>query len=646
MILLQCSGVTKSFGAETVLDQIKLEVKEGERVALVGKNGAGKSTLLKILAGESSYDSGSITMPKGTTFGYLEQHTGLNSDKTMWDEMLDVFTHLQKAEAELRRMEAKMSEPDIIDDARAYEKLMADYDQRQQEFEAHGGYRYESDIRTVLAGLGFGSFSLDTPVQSLSGGQKTRLALGKLLLSRPGLLILDEPTNHLDMDTLRWLEQYLSSYPGAVLIVSHDRYFLDQIVTKVYEIIHKKARLFYGNYSEFQEKRAELFEQEMQAYEKQQKEIAELEDFVQKNIVRASTTKRAQSRRKKLEKMDKLDKPQRDGKSASLRFDIDRQSGNDVLKAEDLTFRFDDKAPVFERLNVRAQRGESIALIGPNGTGKSTFLKTIKGDFEPDEGHIQLGSKVDLGYYDQQQAELNSGKTVLQELWDEYPLENEKDIRTVLGQFLFTGEDVLKQVSDLSGGEKARLSLAKMMMQKSNFLLLDEPTNHLDLDSKEVLEDALIDYPGTILFVSHDRYFLNRIATRILEMGDGDVRNYIGDYDYYLFKKEEEREKAALQAEREGPKPEDAGAAKSSFADDKAAKREARKRQRRIEQIEQDIEAKEQLVEEQEAALFEPDVYEDHEKAAGYQSSINELRGELEQLMEEWEELQLEESSS
>ncbi|WP_079474147.1 ABC-F family ATP-binding cassette domain-containing protein [Marinococcus halophilus] len=646
MILLQCSAVTKSFGAETVLDQIKLEVKEGERVALVGNNGAGKSTLLKILAGESSYDSGSVTMPKGTTFGYLEQHTGLNSDKTMWDEMLDVFTHLQKAEAELRRMEARMAEPDIIDDARAYEKLMADYDQRQQEFEARGGYRYESDIRTVLAGLGFGSFSLDTPVQSLSGGQKTRLALGKLLLSRPDLLILDEPTNHLDMDTLRWLEQYLSSYPGAVLIVSHDRYFLDQIVTKVYEIIHKKARLFYGNYSAFQEKRAELFEQEMQAYEKQQKEIAELEDFVQKNIVRASTTKRAQSRRKKLEKMDKLDKPQRDGKSASLRFDIDRQSGNDVLKAEDLTFRFGDKAPVFEHLNVRAQRGESIALIGPNGTGKSTFLKTIKGELEPDAGHIQLGSKVDLGYYDQQQAELNSGKTVLQELWDEYPLENEKDIRTVLGQFLFTGEDVLKQVSDLSGGEKARLSLAKMMMQKSNFLLLDEPTNHLDLDSKEVLEDALIDYPGTILFVSHDRYFLNRIATRILEMGNGDVRNYIGDYDYYLFKKEEEREKAALQAEREGPKPEDTGAAKSSFADDKAAKREARKRQRRIEQIEQDIEAKEQLVEEQEAALFEPDVYEDHEKAAGYQSSINELRSELDQLMEEWEELQLEESSS
>ncbi|WP_018923656.1 ABC-F family ATP-binding cassette domain-containing protein [Salsuginibacillus kocurii] len=657
MIALQIANVTKSFGAETILDQVKLEVKAKERVALVGRNGSGKSTLLKIIGGYLPYDSGEIIMPKESKMGYLAQDTGLESERTIYEEMLGVYEDVIKMEKRIRKLEEKMADPDVFNDPPVYEKVLADYDTLQHTFEQKGGYQYEANIRTILSGLNFGHFSYDTPIPALSGGQKTRLALGKLLLSKPELLILDEPTNHLDIETLSWLENYLNSYEGALLIVSHDRYFLDKIVTKVYEVSRTKIHNFNGNYSYYLEEKARRYEQEMKAFEKQQSEIARLEDFIAKNIVRDSTSKRAQARRKQLEKMDRIDKPDGAEKSAKFSFDIERQSGNEVLNVHDLTFSYDAGAPVIQDIDLQLKRGERAALLGPNGTGKSTILKLLFGVLQPDSGDIRYGSKVSPGYYEQEQTQLNPKKTVLNELWDEHPQTLEKDIRTILGNFLFSGEDVLKSVADLSGGERARVALAKLMMEKPNLLILDEPTNHLDLDSKEVLEAALAEYPGTMLFVSHDRYFLNRIATRILELQpDGSLQEYIGDYDYYLMKKEEEAEREALRAEREaqenarngGSKGAVAsagtgaggGADKQAFLEDKEQKREARKRQRNIEKVEANIEQLETETAELQDSLYQPDIMEDYEKAADIQTTIEANQAEIERLMEEWETLQ------
>ncbi|BAB04269.1 ABC-F family ATP-binding cassette domain-containing protein [Halalkalibacterium halodurans] len=641
MIVLQCVNITKSFGAETILSNIKLEVKTGDRVALVGRNGAGKSTLLKIIADKLSYDSGDLIIPKGVEIGYLEQHTGLESDLTIWDEMLSVFEPLQQMERRLRKMEEQMANPALLNNASSYEKLLEEYDSLQVEFKDRGGYQYEADIRNVLAGLQFADFPYhETKIATLSGGQKTRLALGKLLLTKPDLLILDEPTNHLDIDTLSWLEQYLSAYPGAILIVSHDRYFLDKLVTQVYEISRTKSTKYVGNYSHYLDEKALRYEQELKEFEKQQKEVAKLEDFIQRNIARASTTKRAQSRRKALERMTKLDRPNSDEKSASFFFDIERQSGNDVLRVRDLTFSYDGD-PLFSRLDLDLNRGESVALIGPNGAGKSTLLKLLTKKLQADQGTIEYGSHVKIGYYDQEQANLHSNKQVLYELWDDYPLLPERDIRTVLGNFLFSGEDVLKVVSDLSGGEKARLALAKLMMEKANLLIMDEPTNHLDLDSKEVLENALIDYPGTLLFVSHDRYFLNRMATRIIELDGGQPSVFLGDYDYYLEKKQEIKER-----ERLDESPSHAAAAsskKGSFEQDKEQKKRERQRQRRIEQIEASIEELEKQLSTHEEALCNPEVFTDHEKALSHQQTIDEAKKAVDALMEEWELLHAEE---
>lgn len=646
MIALQCIDITKSFGADTILHNIKMDVKAKERVALVGRNGAGKSTLLKIITGELASDSGQIVIPKDVAIGYLDQHSGLDTDRSIWEEMLTVFTELRKMEKDLRGLEEKMSDPALLEQPAAYEKVLSEYDSMQHTFKERGGYQFEADIRGILSGLRFGAFDYDTSVNVLSGGQKTRLALAKLLLSKPELLILDEPTNHLDIDTLRWLEQYLSGYDGAVLIVSHDRYFLDKIVQKVYEIAWNRASLYQGNYSYYIEEKAFRYEQELKTFEKQQKEIAELEDFVQRNIARASTTKRAQSRRKKLEKMDRAGKPDGDRKSASFSFSIDKESGNDVLMIENVTIGYPGAEPIINNLSLNVKKGESVALIGQNGVGKSTLLKALKGDLPLQGGTIRLGSKVKIGYYDQEQADLNTNKDVLHELWDDYPQTMEKDIRTVLGNFLFTQEDVLKKVYDLSGGEKARLALAKLMMQKPNVLLFDEPTNHLDLDSKEVLESALIDYPGTLVFVSHDRYFLNRMATRIVELSPGGLRDYIGDYDYFIARVEDEKEREAIRREEAAetaPASAGAPAVKTSFQQDKDAKKNERRRQRQIETIEASIEELESRIEEHEQQLLDPDVYSDHEKAASIQASSQELKTALDQQMEEWEMLQEEE---
>ncbi|AFU16372.1 ABC transporter ATP-binding protein [Bacillus toyonensis] len=644
LILLQVNGLSKLYGAETILANIKLEVQTKDRIALVGRNGAGKSTLLKIIAGELSHDGGEIIKPKDVSIGYLAQNTGLETSLTIWDEMLTVFTHLQQMETKLRRLEQEMGKEENFSNAATYEKLLADYDQLQLDYKDQGGYQYEADIRSILSGLGFPVETHQTTISTLSGGQKTRLALGKLLLTKPDLLILDEPTNHLDIETLTWLEQYLQGYPGAILIVSHDRYFLDKLVTQVYEISNKESRRFVGNYSKYLDLKSALYEQEMKRYEKQQDEIAKLEDFVQKNIARASTTKRAQSRRKQLDRMELLTRPLGDSKSASFHFDIEKQSGNDVLQVKDATIGYDED-PIIEHVNMRLTRGDSVALVGPNGIGKSTLLKSIVNKLQLLHGDVAFGSNVSVGYYDQEQANLTSSKRVLNELWDEYPLQPEKEIRTILGNFLFTGDDVLKPVSSLSGGQKARLALAKLMMQKSNLLILDEPTNHLDLNSKEILENALIDYPGTLLFVSHDRYFINRVTTTVVELSTEGAQEYLGDYDYYVEKKNEMIERAAFeqqeQQENQAPVQKTVAQEKLNYLEEKERKQLERQRTRKIEELEQNIVSLEEEIATLEDQLCLPEIYADYEKASEITTKKQTLQEQLEACMAEWEELHI-----
>ncbi|OIK15928.1 multidrug ABC transporter ATP-binding protein [Bacillus sp. MUM 116] len=638
MILLQVNQLAKYYGADLILSNIKLELQTRDRVALVGRNGAGKSTLLKIIAGQLSHDGGEIIKPKEVTIGYLAQNTGLESNLSIWEELLTVFEPLRAMEKNLRQLEEQMADPAAIADTNKYERILKEYDQLQVKFKEQGGYQYEADIRSVLHGLNFPDHSL--MIASLSGGQKTRLALGKLLLTKPDILILDEPTNHLDIDTLSWLEQYLQSYDGAILIVSHDRYFLDKVVTQVYEVSRKQIQRYMGNYSAYLDQKAANYERDMKLYEKQQQEISNLQDFIQKNLARASTTKRAQSRRKKLEKMEILDRPLGDEKSASFSFEIEKQSGNDVLTVDSLAIGYDEEK-ISAGISFRVFRGESIALVGPNGIGKSTLLKTIIKKLPALAGNILYGTNLAIGYYDQEQAELTSNKRVLNELWDEYPLKSEKEIRTVLGNFLFSGDDVLKIVSTLSGGEKARLALAKLMLEKANLLILDEPTNHLDLDSKEVLENALIDYPGTILFVSHDRYFINRIATKVVELSRDGSNEYLGDYDYFLEKKLEQEEIAALEAAASAAAAakkagqEDASE-KSSYQQDKESKKLERQRKRKLEEIEMKIEGLEEQIQGYEEQLCDPEIFQDHEKVLGITQLNEKAKQELEHLMEEW----------
>ncbi len=644
LILLQVNALSKLYGAETILANIKLEVQTKDRIALVGRNGAGKSTLLKIIAGELSHDGGEIIKPKDVSIGYLAQNTGLETSLTIWDEMLTVFTHLQQMETKLRRLEQEMGKEENFSNEATYERLLADYDQLQLDYKDQGGYQYEADIRSILSGLGFPVETHQTTISTLSGGQKTRLALGKLLLTKPDLLILDEPTNHLDIETLTWLEQYLQGYPGAILIVSHDRYFLDKLVTQVYEISNKESRRFVGNYSKYLDLKSALYEQEMKRYEKQQDEIAKLEDFVQKNIARASTTKRAQSRRKQLDRMELLTRPLGDSKSASFHFDIEKQSGNDVLQVKDATIGYDED-PIIEHVTMRLTRGDSVALVGPNGIGKSTLLKSLVNKLPLLHGDVSFGSNVSVGYYDQEQANLTSSKRVLNELWDEYPLQPEKEIRTILGNFLFTGDDVLKPVSSLSGGQKARLALAKLMMQKSNLLILDEPTNHLDLNSKEILENALIDYQGTLLFVSHDRYFINRVTTTVVELSTEGAQEYLGDYDYYVEKKNEMIERAAFeqqeQQESQAPVQKTVAQEKLNYLEEKERKQLERQRTRKIEELEQNIVEFEEEIATLEDQLCLPEIYADYEKASEITTKKQTLQEQLDACMAEWEELHL-----
>lgn len=634
MILLQTSKLTKLYSGTPILENVQFEVKKGERIAVVGRNGAGKSTLLKMIADEIDYDSGEIHKPQSVILGYFAQSSHINSNDTIYNEMLKVFQKTIMLKGQLEALSLKMAEEDPTSEN--YLKIIDQYQQLNHQFELMSGYTYESEINNILNRFKFNEIGFDQKISNLSGGQKTRLALAKLLLQKPDLLILDEPTNHLDIDTIEWLEGYLKKYPGAVVIVSHDRYFLDQIATTVYEIEYRKCTKYKGNYSDYMDQKAISYAALMKQYEKQQKEISKMEDFISRNIVRASTTKRAQSRRKLLDKMERIEMPKLNDKSIGITFEIDRRSGNDVLKVENVAVGYDDNKPISDHLDFHINRLERVALIGPNGIGKSTILKTIAGDLPPLEGDIFYGKSLDMGYFDQEQANLTSNNTVLNEVWNVFPNRLEKDIRTLLGNFLFTGDDVFKTVHQLSGGEKVRLTLCKLMLQRNNFLLLDEPTNHLDIDSKEMLELSLEDYEGTLFFISHDRYFIDKIATRILKVTPHGVVSYLGNYSDYIEKKRLINEQMASQQN------EMANSSTNSITDYQKQKEQRRleqQRKRQLEDIENKINAYEEELAYKKAELFQEEVYLDSQKSALVQSRIEELEELLLEAMDTWESL-------
>lgn len=634
MILLQANQIARYFGADTLFENIHLEVASKARIGLVGRNGAGKSTLLKIIANIEAPDAGQVIKNKQASLGYLAQDTGLDSNETIWNEMLKAFESVRQMENRMREVEVAIGETPESDSR--YASLLKEYDQLQHDFNDQNGYGYENEIRSVLHGFKFDESFYDKEISTLSGGQKTRLALARMLLVKPDILILDEPTNHLDIETLAWLEDYLQGYSGALLIVSHDRYFLDRVVNEIYEISRHKIRHYTGNYSRYLDLKAAQLASDWKAYEKQQVEIEKLEDFVARNLVRASTTKRAQSRRKTLEKMDRLDQPDGKEKSAKFMFDIDKVSGNVVLQVEEAAIGYEET--LSEPIDLDIRREDAIALVGPNGIGKSTLLKSLIGQLPFIKGQPHFGTNVTVGYYDQGQADLHGNKTILAELWDEHPTTPEKDIRNVLGGFLFSGEDVEKTIPLLSGGEKARVALAKLSMNKENFLILDEPTNHLDIDNKEVLENALIDYQGTLLFVSHDRYFINRIANKVIELSPEGSKLYLGDYDYYLEKKKEEEEIAELQAREEAP----IEAPKKKFYQDKEQQKLIRSLRRKIEAIEETLATLDEKIDELEAQMSQPEILNDHVQLLALTNELEAQKAEQEEQLASWEELSLE----
>jgi len=629
MIILQANKIERSFAGEVLFDNINLQVDERDRIALVGRNGAGKSTLLKILVGEEEPTSGEINKKKDISLSYLAQDSRFESENTIYDEMLHVFDDLRRTEKQLRQMELEMGEKSGED----LDKLMADYDRLSEDFRQAGGFTYEADIRAILNGFKFDETMWQMKIAELSGGQNTRLALAKMLLEKPNLLVLDEPTNHLDIETIAWLENYLVNYSGALIIVSHDRYFLDKVATITLDLTKHSLDRYVGNYSRFVEQKEQKLATEAKNYEKQQKEIAALEDFVNRNLVRASTTKRAQSRRKQLEKMERLDKPEVGKKSANMTFQSEKTSGNVVLTVENAAIGYDGEI-LSEPINLDLRKMNAVAIVGPNGIGKSTLIKSIVDQIPFIKGEKRFGANVEVGYYDQTQSKLTPSNTVLDELWNDFKLTPEVEIRNRLGAFLFTGDDVKKSVGMLSGGEKARLLLAKLSMENNNFLILDEPTNHLDIDSKEVLENALIDFDGTLLFVSHDRYFINRVATHVLELSENGSTLYLGDYDYYVEKKAEveasQTEEASMSNQAKEASP------ANDYQAQKESQKESRKLMRQIEGLEAEIEElenKSQAISEQ---MLETN---DAEKLMELQTELDKISHRQEEAMLEWEEL-------
>lgn len=549
MILLQASQLSRQFADVTLYEDVTFTIHSQDRIALVGRNGTGKTTLIRQIMGKEPISSGDIAIARDLSIGYLEQHTALTSNRTIWEEMLSVFDDTLKLRQQAQEASQKVA--DLADryESQAYQEALKEYDRLQEALSQRNAYAIESDIRTVLHGFRFYEDDYDRSVADLSGGQQTRLALAQTLLKDHDLLILDEPTNHLDMETLTWLEGYLHNYRGALLVVSHDRYFLDKVTHRVLELRHQRLYTYEGNYSFYLQEKEQRLQQELATYEQQQEKIAKMEDFIQRNIVHAVTSGRAKSRRKQLERMNKIDRPLQDPKAPRIQFIAEKTSGDRVIEAIDLDVGYSKATPLVQHIDFDLRQQEAIAVVGPNGIGKSTLLKTLMQELEPLGGEILYGTNVTLGYYDQNVNHLNPRLSVLETLWQPNRSQDEVVIRGILGSFLFTGEDVEKSVQMLSGGEKARLSLALLAMQHDNTLLLDEPTNHLDIDSKEVLEDALVDFNGTLFFVSHDRYFINRIATQVLELSEDGATIYLGDYDYYLSKKEEQASSQQVKVE-------------------------------------------------------------------------------------------------
>ena len=629
MIILQANKIERSFAGDVLFENINLQVDERDRIALVGKNGAGKSTLLKILVGEEEPTFGEINKKKDISLSYLAQDSRFESENTIYDEMLHVFDDLRTTEKQLRQMELDMGEKTGVE----LDKLMSDYDRLSEEFRQAGGFTYEADVRTILNGFKFDESMWQMKIAELSGGQNTRLALAKMLLEKPNLLVLDEPTNHLDIETISWLENYLVNYSGALLIVSHDRYFLDKVATITLDLTKHSLDRYVGNYSSFVEQKEQKLLTEAKNYEKQQKEIAALEDFVNRNLVRASTTKRAQSRRKQLEKMERLDKPEVGTKSANMTFRSNKTSGNLVLTVENSAIGYDGEI-LSEPINLDLRKMNAVAVVGPNGIGKTTFIKSIVDQIPFIKGEKRFGANVEVGYYDQTQSKLTPSNTVLDELWNDFKLTPEVEIRNRLGAFLFSGDDVKKSVGMLSGGEKARLLLAKLSMENNNFLILDEPTNHLDIDSKEVLENALIDFDGTLLFVSHDRYFINRVATHVLELSENGSTVYLGDYDYYVEKKAElatsQEEEAETYSQEKEVSP------VNDYQAQKESQKELRKLMRQIESLEAEIE---ELENQAQVISEQMHTTNDADELMQLQAELDKISQRQEEAMLEWEEL-------
>ena len=669
IMILSCSNICKSFGENDILKQVSFHIEDHEKAAIVGINGAGKSTLLKVLIGKLNADDGVVTWAKGASIGYLAQHQDLEGAETIYDALLEVKKPVIQLEARIRSLELEMKSASGDE----LETKLSEYSRLNHEFEMADGYSYQSEITGVLKGLGFTEDEFSKPITALSGGQKTRVSLGKLLLTKPDILLLDEPTNHLDMESIAWLETYLRNYSGAVIIVAHDRYFLDRVVTKIIELDMGHCTVFSGNYSAYSDKKAMLRDAAIRAYLNQQQEIRHQEAVIAKlkSFNREKSIKRAESREKMLDKIERLEKPTQANDSMDIRLEPDVVSGNDVLTVTDLNKSFDTQT-LFTNVDFEIKRGERVAIIGNNGTGKTTLLKIINGIIPADSGQIRLGSKVHIGYYDQEHQVLHMDKTLFQEIQDTYPNMNNTQIRNTLAAFLFTGDDVFKLIRDLSGGERGRVSLAKLMLSDANFLLLDEPTNHLDITSKEILESALNRYTGTVLYVSHDRYFINRTATRILDLTDGSFINYIGNYDYYLEKKEDVEAAFAARQMAEAGNNRTAGAngtqaqsvsavsgvysassqapmtasAAGSLADGKmdwkAQKEEQarlRKRQNELKKVEDKIHELETRDGEIDELLSQEDVYTDVSRLMELNKEKESIQKELEVLYEKWEEL-------
>ena len=637
-MILSCQGISKSFGEKVILEDASFHIEEREKAALIGNNGAGKTTLLRIIMNELHADAGQVVLAKDKRIGYLAQYQDVQGHLSVYEELLSTKQYIIDMEDRLRAMEVQMKNAS----GEELDRLMNSYTRLTHEFELENGYAYKSELMGVLNGLGFTEKDFNKQVATLSGGQKTSVALGKLLISKPDILLLDEPTNHLDMESIAWLETYLLNYPGAVFIVSHDRYFLDKVVTKVIEIDAGQVRMYNGNYSAYAEKKAQLRDAQYKAYLNQQREIKHQEAVIVKlkSFNREKSIKRAESREKMLNKIQRIDKPLEVQSQMRLSLEPRVVSGNDVLTVEELSKSFPQQK-LFSDISFQIKRGERVALIGNNGTGKTTMLKILNGLLEADAGSFSLGAKVQIGYYDQEHHVLHPEKTIFEEISDTYPTLTETQIRNMLAAFLFTGDDVFKVISSLSGGERGRVSLAKLMLSEANFLILDEPTNHLDIASKEILEEALNSYTGTVLYVSHDRYFINQTATRILDLTNQAIVNYIGDYDYYLEKKEELTEKYAPSVlETENEEPADAPSeGKLTWQQQKEEQARKRKQENELKKVEKRIEELETRDKEIDDTLVLPDVCTNVGRCAELSREKDKIQAELEELYEKWEEL-------